>query len=491
MAEVTTQKAAKTATPPPPKPRSKSKTKKKPSVASQEAAREAAQRAAEPPFFDLVRSVPAADWGTRAFMYVYATEPICDLKKQGGYSYLLRSAQPILDLDGLMVDYGSFKGYMTLNRRKAGEDASDLIDKFDFEIYNPKHPPKIPRAAWLNDSRNARWAALLPPVEEQRNGSNSTVKEVLELVNGIEDRISARFEDSQQEPPDPTEQLKNVAEVFQGLKGESNGNGVIEIMKLFMTQQSATLAELRVELREARKAPEKPAEDPLTKKLLEKLVDDFIEGKQPDKEDRTERIERSRMSGMQEFITSITDSVLKSPVLANFSHGFMVFAMNKWGGPRQPAGFPPPPAVYQQPGPAPLPQVGAPGQPQPAQPEPGKMFVPAGMKLTPQQLAPFVGEIMQPLMNHIQNREKDGWDLAEFVMDWKGKDAYHFIQNQGEDVLMEAFRLSPFWSELAPIEPQLKEYIHQFCTWPPPADTALPDEEDDEPKDADGRVSLE
>ena len=30
--------------------------------------------------FDRVRQIPKADWGTRAFIYVYCLEPICDLK---------------------------------------------------------------------------------------------------------------------------------------------------------------------------------------------------------------------------------------------------------------------------------------------------------------------------------------------------------------------------------------------------------------------------
>lgn len=33
--------------------------------------------------FDRVRNIPKADWGTRAFIYVYCLEPICDLKMGG------------------------------------------------------------------------------------------------------------------------------------------------------------------------------------------------------------------------------------------------------------------------------------------------------------------------------------------------------------------------------------------------------------------------
>src|SRR5581483_9004667 len=89
--------------------------------------------------------------------------------------------------------------------------------------------------------------------------------------------------------------------------------------------------------------------------------------------------------------------------------------------------------------------------------------------------------VMQPLMQHIQNPDKDGWDLAQWLIDGRGKAAYDFIRNQGEETIMQAFRLSQFWPDLAGIEPQLKNFIHQFCTWPPPPDEELEgDEEEDD-----------
>ena len=124
------------------------------------------QRAPEPKipqFFERVASVPKEDWGTRAFMYVYADEPVCSKKTFGETRYLLKSSAPILDFEQLKQDYGSFKGWMSLNLRKTGKDATDEVDRLNFEIYDPKFPPKIPRSAWANDDRNKRWADLLPP----------------------------------------------------------------------------------------------------------------------------------------------------------------------------------------------------------------------------------------------------------------------------------------------------------------------------------------
>ena len=69
-------------------------------------------------FFARVAAVPQIEWGTRAFMYVYADEPICKAKSFGEKRFLVKSSKPTLDLQQLKEDYGSFAGWMTLNLRK-------------------------------------------------------------------------------------------------------------------------------------------------------------------------------------------------------------------------------------------------------------------------------------------------------------------------------------------------------------------------------------
>ena len=55
-------------------------------------------------FFARVAAVPQIEWGTRAFMYVYADEPICKAKSFGEKRFLLKSSKPILDLQQLKED---------------------------------------------------------------------------------------------------------------------------------------------------------------------------------------------------------------------------------------------------------------------------------------------------------------------------------------------------------------------------------------------------
>jgi hypothetical protein len=121
---------------------------------------------AEPPreteFFHQVAAVPQADWGTRVYLYLYQIEPVCDLKKSGGKAYLMRFEEPITDEHRIMVDHGSGKYRFILARNKISPDASNEIARYDFEIYNPQYPPRIPKEAWVPDPRNRRWEALLP-----------------------------------------------------------------------------------------------------------------------------------------------------------------------------------------------------------------------------------------------------------------------------------------------------------------------------------------
>ena len=151
----------------------------------------------QPQFFDRVASVPREDWGTRAFMYVYADEPVCKAKTFGTTRYLLKSSVPILDLEGLKQDYGSFKGWMSLNLRKTGKDATDEVDRLDFEIYDPKNPPKIPRAAWANDDRNARWIALLPPEATPASAAASSLLEGARFYKDMRQDLKDELEPSE------------------------------------------------------------------------------------------------------------------------------------------------------------------------------------------------------------------------------------------------------------------------------------------------------
>ena len=176
----------------------------------------------EPKFFQRVAAVDPADWGTRAFMYVYMDEPLCNPKTFGATRYLLKSSKPILDLEILKQDYGSFKGWMSLNLRKTGKDQTDEVDRYDFEIYDPRYPPKIPKSAWQNDSRNRRWLDLLPPEKPSPSEAAGTMLEAMKMYKEI--RTEVKQEVGPEEAPtrtnDVLETMKAAKELFAPEKPE-------------------------------------------------------------------------------------------------------------------------------------------------------------------------------------------------------------------------------------------------------------------------------
>ena len=161
-------------------------------------------------FFARVAAVPHEEWGTRAFMYVYADEPICKAKSFGEKRFMLKSSKPILDLQQLKEDYGSFAGWMTLNLRKTGKDATDEVDRFNFEIYDPKFPPKIPRIAWVNDDRNKKWEALLPP-EPPAAAAAGSLMDSIKVYKEIRDEVR----DEREEPETPFDQTRSTLETMK------------------------------------------------------------------------------------------------------------------------------------------------------------------------------------------------------------------------------------------------------------------------------------
>ncbi len=119
-------------------------------------------------FFQKVAAIPAADWGHRVYLYLYVIEPVCNLRQSGGKAYLMRYEEPITSEHPIMLEHGSGKYRFILAKNKFvtpspdGNKSGGEIGMLDFEIFNPQYPPKIPREAWANDSKNRRWETLLP-----------------------------------------------------------------------------------------------------------------------------------------------------------------------------------------------------------------------------------------------------------------------------------------------------------------------------------------
>lgn len=164
-----------------------------------------------PGFFKHIEDIPQEDWGTRAFLYLYIDEPVCIAKTWGETRYAKKFHAPIFDLEPLKELYGSFKGWLSLNIRKTGKDATDQTDRLDFEIFDPLAPPKIPRKAWANDDRNRRWEALLPPEKPTAAESTGTMIDAMKMYKEIRNEVK----EETPPPPEPTDPTRSTLETMK------------------------------------------------------------------------------------------------------------------------------------------------------------------------------------------------------------------------------------------------------------------------------------
>lgn len=173
----------------------------------------------ETDFWKRVKAIPRADWGTRVFLYLYILEPLCNLKQSGGKVYLNRYAEPVQDEHQICMEYGSGRYRLMLAYNKVSPDQSNELARYEFEIYNPQHPPKVPRAAWINDARNAKWEALLPKETPATPATAaSTIVDAMKMVSDIRRDVRAEIEPEPADAQSPSEMVqtfKAMKEILQ------------------------------------------------------------------------------------------------------------------------------------------------------------------------------------------------------------------------------------------------------------------------------------
>jgi len=455
----------------------------------------------EPPFFERVASVPKSDWGTRAYMYVYADEPVCNPKTFGSTRYMLKSSVPILDLEGLKQDYGSFKGWMTLNLRKTGKDQTDEIDRFEFEIFDPKHPPKIPKSAWANDPRNKKWADLLPPEPPPQSQAAATFTDAIKVYKEIRDEVKQEVEP---EAPvsDRTRDTLETIKLAKDLFAPSNGTATAppapadpfdtakKIMDMRTNDPMITLLlsrmdaqdkameaarqreqELQLKLIEAKTAPAKESKGFIEQITELASVADKLEplrklfGGAKDAKDAAETVLTGRKMGTLEFLSDVLPKIFESPLANAAAHKIMQSTVQ----PNPGAAMQPPPPIERVPQP-----TGDPFQ-------------------------TFIGQVVTPKMLMFFEAGDSGEDLAGWI--YEGfPEFFERLQNfshpmmpglVGATAILTAYKNTPnVWPRLAAKEAQFTAFVNQFCAWKPDQDDppADPGVIDAEPEDLDGQI---
>jgi hypothetical protein len=417
--------------------------------------------ARQPQFFDRVASVPKEDWGVRAFMYVYADEPVCQKKTFGETRYILKSSAPILDLEQLKQDYGSFKGWMSLNLRKTGKDATDEVDRLTFEIYDPKHPPKIPRSAWANDDRNKRWADLLPPetppapIPAGLAEFTGVFRAASELRKEIREEMQPAqpVQPAQPAPVDPWAAAEKILQM-------RSDNPMVTILMTRMDAMDKAAeasrlreAELQKELRDQMRIQPQAQPAAAPKTLLEQATE-FAEAATKLKSIFTVpgevageagKVVRAARMGALEFFAEIIPKVAEAPILNAIAARIMA-------GPAPTDGTP---------GPVPLAQP----QPQPTQPNPQA------------DLEMFLRHTITPALVQAIADKETGANFAQWLWDFL-PDRLRQLQNfthpklpglSGPAAIIMAYKHSPVWPSLSINgEEAFALFVQDFCAWKSP-----------------------
>ena len=415
-------------------------------------------------FFRRVAAISPDDWGTRVYLYLYQIEPVCDLKQSGGKAYLMRYQEPVRDEHQIMLEQGSGKYRLVLAMNKITPAQSNEMARYEFEIYNPKYPPKIPKAVWVNDPRNRRWEALLPKEEAPpAQTPASTIVDAMKMVSDIR-------RDVLDEMPEPAAQTGSLLETVRLMKellpqqnpaAPAQAKDPLEIAVSLMTimnQQKAEnpvvdmlrdeLKNMREELREARKQQAPPAKS-FIEQLFEMATTDKLEpikkilnlgnggGDGPARAARTTPLELAR-----EFITS--------PMGANIGLGISSMLTQMMqpkpnGGPAQQY----PTVLNAQQSNGTIPPVE-----------------------DPQQRINRIGlNVTKPLVTYFM-RGGSGADFAQSMFDMTPED-YVFMRGLTAENIVQRYKQIPeVWNIIGFREAEFMEFMTDFCTWDPNADEA-------------------
>ncbi len=432
-------------------------------------------------FFQAVNSVVEADWGTRSLIWLYRLEPFTDRRKSGDAVYLMQYQHPV-DENRVMTDFGSGRYRLMLTMRKPGADRGDEINRFEFEINNPAHPPKIPAGEWVDDPRNVKWAWAKPFLQQtpilaanglqQPQQQGSPVLETLQVMSEVQRAADERADRRATTPPDPIDSAVRIIQL-------TKGGGETVLMEMFGRQLERAQdradkleAELRTQRNPAPAAPTDPFAQ-LTQMAdgVKKLKDLGLFGGNGEKtEGQIAAAVRSRMGPWMEFFQPVLPEVAGivkafAQPLAHVMAQKMMQPKTQQPGQSAPSVTQPPPAIQP-------PANGTAPQPQ-AQPAPQHTAEEQG-------LLEFINAITPRMLNHL-HQGIDGGAFAAWVADGYSLDRVQQMQLAPPSAIVDFYRATPYWPQLADREASFIKFLEEFNAWKPEEDDEVPnDGEDDE-----------
>lgn len=404
------------------------------------------------------------------------------------------SFPPVLDPKTLLETFPANQAYVQWLRTKGVQLPSEVDrDKEEMEMQISDTISK------LTDTVIAQANRINTPVPQVQQQPGMAEKLSFEMASSAIDMFKEKAKVDLQSNAQQSNGLDLVDKVLSAAKemssaGTRNGNGADDTMKLFMADvlESRREAAKRAEAAEERNsrlmekmftaqanpAPVKGVADSLKETLeLMTMIKDIAGNGKGDSGGESES--ESKPSSWPAMLIQNAPQLLQTGVqiwgqfnqsLAMMSRMKELDAFAKTG--QLPPGVQPP-------------QVQPPQVP-PQQPTAdangmnsnGANPAPAGPVLTPEQIEqqrqeqimyaqyhPLINMIGQPLITHLNDPEKDGYDFAEWFIAGQGRLMYDQVKGVGLEKLMGAIRsFAPLWQQIGGIEVKVKQFVEEFLT---------------------------
>jgi hypothetical protein len=429
-------------------------------------------------FFQRMDAIDKEDWGPRANVYLYRTEPVIDRLRGGEKKYIQCYGEPISE-ERILVDHGSGRYKAVLNFKKPSEQRGDEIDSYFFDILNLKFPPKVPKGDWTEDPKNRRWAWArepepLPPGPALPSGLSEATSAFKTFVE-IQKEMRAQTKEDHPPaappaaaPPAAPDPFDTAAKIMQM---RANDPMIAALMQRLDASDKAAEAarlrefELQKELRQpASNGNQKGWLDQLVelataaekldpvKKLLGGLFGGITNGAGSAASEGVIRTARTTgLDVLRDFVTS--------PVAEKIGAGLGDLFSSMANAPPPPVTIPLTPTVVAE-NPAPRPQA-------------------APRETDQQRIIRIAQTITGPMLDEFFDQDEPGDLFAEKVFDFWPADL-KFLQGLGAERILNLYRgFAPAWARIGPKEQQFAQFLKEFCEWQPEADDEPGVPEDD------------
>ena len=398
-------------------------------------------------FFDKVAEIPKEDWGPRARIKIYRTEPSIDRVSLGKKRYVRDSLAPI-DEDAIKRatwgGSGSYRLYLTY--KAPNEREGKELDSVEVDILDTEYPPRLEPGEWLDLPENAKWKWAKGLLETPPPAPQTSMSSIVEVMNATNEIRKTAIEEMRQSAPapvttDPVVGAMGIVEKILSIKADNPMVSVLEKM-LLSSQEEARAQRDRVD-KLLEKLAEKNNAEPKTDTAT--MIKGFIEGLKSLRADAAEILPggggRSRLGPWMEFFQPALPAVIDmlKPVA-------VAIARNSG-----------------QPNPA---QPGQPGQPQIQQP-------PAVHQQQPDDFAVFLDRITGNMIYFLKEYDEPAPQFAMWLHDGfpEAPRAIEFIQTHGGvPALIGYYRTTKYWATLAPMEPEFTKFLAEVIAWKPSED---------------------